>query len=80
MGAISYGFYVYHYPILVIWRAALQHTGVRFGDPGFAALLLPALPIAVAASALSFYLVERPIYRRVKRKLAARREALPDAA
>ena len=54
MGTISYGFYLWHLPILFFLRGLYPHGGVI---PTF----LLALPLAVAAGIASWKLVEEPV-------------------
>jgi acetyltransferase len=68
MGEITYGFYLWHIPLLVLARG----TGLL---PSGIVLALIVLPVAVAFGAASWYLVERPIMRR-----AARLPRVADAA
>lgn len=75
LGMISYGIYLYHQPI-----AQALNGGVRSGGHplGRLALLAPATAaIAIAAAALSYYIVERPVLRLKERR---RHEGRVDAA
>ena len=56
LGRISYGIYLYHYPILIIGR----EQGVR----GMA-VISPVASVLLAA--MTFHLLERPVQRRFKR-------------
>jgi acetyltransferase len=57
MGEITYGFYLWHIPLLVLARGTgLLPSGIVLG--------LVVLPVAIAFGAASWYLVERPIMRR----------------
>ena len=60
MGEITYGFYLWHIPLLVFARG----TGVL---PEGIVLGLVVLPVAIAFGAASWYFVERPIMRRAAR-------------
>ena len=60
MGEITYGFYLWHIPLLVLARG----TGVL---PEGIVLGLVVLPVAIAFGAASWYFVERPIMRRAAR-------------
>jgi peptidoglycan/LPS O-acetylase OafA/YrhL len=64
LGLISYGIFLWHYPILV-----------RLSKEGLdgAALLVVALLATVAAAAASYYLVEGPVQRWVRRRGAGRK-------
>jgi peptidoglycan/LPS O-acetylase OafA/YrhL len=57
VGTISYGLYLWHWPIYVVC------TPSRLGTRG-TPLLLARLVLTVAAATASYYLVERPIRRR----------------
>jgi peptidoglycan/LPS O-acetylase OafA/YrhL len=58
LGLISYGIYLWHVPLILALHRHSASTWVVF----------LALPMAIAAAAVSFYLVERPILRWVRRK------------
>jgi peptidoglycan/LPS O-acetylase OafA/YrhL len=72
-GQISYGFYLWHIP-LIVWA-----RGKGLLDGGAAADLAIVLPVAVAFGAASWYLVEQPVMRkaaqfsRTRARLKARR-------
>jgi peptidoglycan/LPS O-acetylase OafA/YrhL len=59
LGAISYGLYLWHGPVLDI--AHQQWLGWRVGTGNPVALLLVGLPVVVAAAAASWFLVERHV-------------------
>lgn len=62
LGVASYGIYLYHGPVL----NELRTLGVRLGTNGlltYVSLLLVALPIVIALSSVSYYLMERPLLR-----------------
>jgi peptidoglycan/LPS O-acetylase OafA/YrhL len=60
MGEITYGFYLWHIPLLVVARATgLLPTGIVLG--------LAVLPIAIAFGAASWYWIEQPLMRRAAR-------------
>lgn len=60
MGEITYGFYLWHIPLLVLARGTgLLPTGIVLG--------LAVLPVAIAFGAASWYGVERPLMRRAAR-------------
>jgi peptidoglycan/LPS O-acetylase OafA/YrhL len=57
MGEITYGFYLWHIPLLVFARGVgVLPEGIVLG--------LVVLPVAIAFGAASWYFVERPIMRR----------------
>jgi peptidoglycan/LPS O-acetylase OafA/YrhL len=61
LGLVSYGIYLYHYPV-----TDRLSGGVRSGGDStlkFIWLATATAAIAVAAGALSYYLVERPALR-----------------
>ena len=61
IGEISYGLYLWHWPVIVLLGAqTLQLTGTR--------LVLVQLAIMTAAATASYVLVERPIRRRALRR------------
>lgn len=68
MGEITYGFYLWHIPVIVCARG----LGVL---PGGALSGFMLLPVAIAFGAASWYLVERPIMRRARRLPRATEEA-----
>jgi peptidoglycan/LPS O-acetylase OafA/YrhL len=63
LGLISYGIFLWHYPILV----RLSKEGLNG-----AALLLVALGATVGAAAASYYLVEGPVQRWVRGRAVTR--------
>jgi peptidoglycan/LPS O-acetylase OafA/YrhL len=65
IGLISYGLYLWHFP-LFLWLTA-QSTGV-----GGSGLLFVRLGVTVAVSVISYYVVEQPIRRRRVPKMATR--------
>ncbi len=60
LGVISYGFYLWHLPVLI----AVQHRlGYRTFDGHFWVLLVTTALVAGAAATLSWHLVEKPAMR-----------------
>jgi peptidoglycan/LPS O-acetylase OafA/YrhL len=62
LGVASYGIYLYHGPVL----NELRSLGVRLGTHGlvtYLSLLAATLPIVIALSSASYFLLERPIMR-----------------
>ncbi|HQZ34264.1 MAG TPA: acyltransferase [Ilumatobacteraceae bacterium] len=71
LGAISYGVYLWHWPILVVFDAS--RTGLANGS---VALFATRLALTFAAALLSYWLVERPIRRGALRRRLGRVGAL----
>jgi peptidoglycan/LPS O-acetylase OafA/YrhL len=61
LGLISYGIFLYHGP-LVLWLKR-NEADTWLPGSGYLSITIPALAMAVAAAALSYYLVERPALR-----------------
>ncbi len=61
LGLISYGIFLYHGPF-VLWLSQHQADGWIPGS-GFLSMAIVAIAMAVAAAAMSYYLVERPALR-----------------
>ena len=64
LGRISYGMYVYHIPIYLVLGSLLSEPlALQIGSNALTALIISALSVilTIAASAASFYIVERPI-------------------
>ena len=70
LGQVSYGVYIYHLPILNVVGRRMQNYGLEVKEH-WLVLLVVALALTLAMAALSFYLVERPIFRRMRRQVAA---------
>ena len=71
VGLVSYGLYLWHVPILLFARAngLLPST--------FVPALLVVLPVVLAVSAASWYLVERPLIARASRRRDRRESRTP---
>lgn len=67
MGEISYGFYLWHVPI-ILFTKRLDLLPTNF----FAATAV-TLPVAIAVAGMSWHLMERPIIQRAARRYKARR-------
>jgi peptidoglycan/LPS O-acetylase OafA/YrhL len=60
LGIVSYGFYLWHMPLLIALRAVYPHGG-------FIGTFAAALPVTLLAGALSWRLVEKPALQRARR-------------
>ena len=67
LGTISYSIYLWHFPIAVALAQALDAPRLGLGR-----FVLIALPAILAASCVSYYLVERPFLARKAAELAPR--------
>jgi peptidoglycan/LPS O-acetylase OafA/YrhL len=74
IGAISYGIFVFHYPIINFTTRHLNNYGIDIAENWSLAALLVLL-ITMLIATLSYYLVERPVLRFTRRwsKLSASR-------
>jgi peptidoglycan/LPS O-acetylase OafA/YrhL len=78
---VSYGIYLWHYAVIewLVRRAGCDPTGLLSCPPtvhwSFVKVGLAAVPLSVAAGALSWYLIERPMIRLTHRY--TRRAAAP---
>jgi len=70
LGIVSYGFYLWHMPLLIALRGIYPHGG-------FVATFAAALPAAVLAGVLSWRWVEKPAMLRARRAPAERPSATP---
>jgi peptidoglycan/LPS O-acetylase OafA/YrhL len=68
LGLISYGVFLWHYPVVLT-------LGPAHGTLGFLGLAAGTLVIAVACAAASYYVLERPVMRLKYRPLLARAPA-----
>lgn len=59
LGTVSYSVYLWHYPILRWLKPWLDAAGLQL-----AGYLMVVVPLVLAASALSYYAIERPFLRR----------------
>jgi peptidoglycan/LPS O-acetylase OafA/YrhL len=66
LGTISYGVYIWHYPLLLKLGPHLVEHGELFAD-------IALTMVTAAVASLSFYLVERPAQRLARRWLTTRR-------
>ena len=73
LGRVSYGFYLWHFPVVVYWGDDLTRALGRWP----AILAVGAISTALAAG--SFYLLERPVQRR-RPRWADTPKATPNAA
>ena len=78
LGLVSYGIFLYHGP-LVLWLKR-ESADTWLPGSGYLSITLPALAMAIAAAAVSFYLVERPALRFKDRAARGSRSAARSAA
>lgn len=71
LGLVSYGIYLWHFPVLIL----LRDNGVS----GFWLVTALTLGISIACAAASYYLLERPLMRLVRRRPSPRRPATEPA-
>jgi peptidoglycan/LPS O-acetylase OafA/YrhL len=71
---ISYGFYLWHVPLIVFVRAMSPDK------PGAFALAAIVTPLALAAGTASWFFVERPLMKVVSSRLARTRAQAPAQA
>lgn len=62
LGTVSYGLYLWHFPVLLCFRVWLREPGVAW--PGFWMFWSLSLLASLALASLSYWLVERPCLRR----------------
>jgi peptidoglycan/LPS O-acetylase OafA/YrhL len=65
LGRVSYGVYLWHYPVVIYWGRGLAHRVGRWPA------VLAACVISIGLAAASYYLVEQPIRRRRRSGTAA---------
>lgn len=65
LGLISYGIFLWQFPVLIL----LLEAGVG----GFVPLTIATFSLTVACAAASYYLLERPLMRRVRRRTQTQR-------
>jgi len=69
IGHVSYGVYIYHLPVLNVVGRTMRSAGLE-AKVHWLILLVAALTLTLAVAAISYYLVERPIFRRIRRVVA----------
>jgi peptidoglycan/LPS O-acetylase OafA/YrhL len=74
LGLVSYGIYLYHYPVAYALSGGVRSSGGAAAK--FLWLAAATAAIAVAAAALSYYLVERPALRFKDRRAPSSAPAL----
>lgn len=62
LGTISYGVYLWHYPVLMVLRQGMREPGLR--NPEFWPFVISALALTLLLAALSYFWIERPCLRR----------------
>ena len=78
LGRISYGIYLWHFAVMyLIFRSGSifgSHVPIQaqIGRFGYWELVLPTVAGAIVAASVSYYLVERPIFRFVERRVKER--------
>jgi len=66
LGQVSYGVYIYHLPVLNVVGRTMRSAGLEVNEH-WLILLVAALAVTLAVAATSYYLVERPIFRKIRR-------------
>jgi peptidoglycan/LPS O-acetylase OafA/YrhL len=75
LGSISYGVYLFHFPVIVALRMTDHWPQDSLGRD-----LLSVLAITLPAATLSWFLVERPAIRWAQRRTTANRATAPEVA
>jgi peptidoglycan/LPS O-acetylase OafA/YrhL len=71
LGTISYSIYIWHFPLLEV-LAKLQATAIAsyLTSSPFVQLLVLGIPVTLAVSAISYYVIERPFLTAASPKLS----------
>ena len=69
LGTVSYGFFLWHLPVM-FWVRSVLHEGIFTG--GFWLTVLGTIAIALPISAASWHLLEAPVQRLVRERTADR--------
>lgn len=70
IGQVSYGVYIYHLPVLNVVGRYMRSAGLEVKEH-WLVLFVSALSITFLVAAVSYYLVERPIFRRIRRHVGS---------
>jgi len=66
LGQVSYGVYIFHLPVLNVVGRTMRSAGLEVKEH-WLILFIAALTVTLAVAAISYYLVERPIFRLIRR-------------